>query len=124
MYMHKTVNSNTGAVVKKKVLRWQMNRAHSMTHTFPNLASDGGSVVHEVLASVNFLLLAASLTRFVIFGLFKTPDVLLIGEESLFTTLSESSAGALAELFLGGVRILLSSLCNGFSSATGFRLGV
>lgn len=102
-----------------------MNRAHSITHTFPNLESDGGSVVHEALASVNFLLLAATFTRFVIFGLFKTPDVLLIvGEESLLTTLSESSAGALAELFLGGVRILLSSLCNDFSSATGFRLGV
>lgn len=102
-----------------------MNRAHSIiVHTFPNLASDGGSVVHEALASVNFLLLAATFTRFVIFGLLKTPDVLLIGEESLFTTLSQSSAGALAELFLGGVRTLLSSLCNGFSSATGFRLGV
>lgn len=42
----------------------------------------------------------------------------------LFTTLSESSAGALAELFLGGVRILLSSLFDGFSSANDFRLGV
>nr|ACR33933.1 unknown [Zea mays]ACR36317.1 unknown [Zea mays] len=93
--------------------------------SFPSLTSDGGSVVHEALASVSFLLLAATFTRLVTFGLFKTPDVLLIGEESLlFTTLSESSAGALAELFLGGVRILLSSLFDGFSSANDFRLGV
>lgn len=83
-----------------KWAKWQTKRV--FTHTFPNLASDGGSAVHEVLASVNFLLFAATFTRFVVFGLLKTPDVLLIGEECLFTTLSESSA-ALAELFLGGV---------------------
>jgi len=81
--------------------KWQTKG--EFTPTFPNLASDGGSAVHEVLASVSFLLFAATFTRFVIFGLLKTPDVLLIGEECLFTTLSESSAGALAELFLGGV---------------------
>ena len=92
--MYTTVNSN-------KWTRWQTKG--EFTPTFPNLASDGGSAVHEVLASVSFLLFAATFTIFVIFGLLKTPDVLLIGEECLFTTLSESSAGALAELFLGGV---------------------
>lgn len=72
-------------------------------HTFPNLASEGGSDVHEALASVNFLLFEEIFTRFVIFVLLETPDVLLKGEEGLFTIFSESSEGALAELFLGGV---------------------
>jgi hypothetical protein len=56
-----------------------------------------------VLGSVSFLLFAAIFTKFVVLGLLKIPDDRLIGERCLLIILSESSEGALAVLFLGGV---------------------
>uniref|UniRef100_A0A0A9H0J6 Uncharacterized protein n=1 Tax=Arundo donax TaxID=35708 RepID=A0A0A9H0J6_ARUDO len=68
--------------------------------SFPNLASDRGSDVHEVLASVNFLLLGGTLTKFATFELLKTPDVLFTVGGCFLIVLSASSEGALAVLFL------------------------
>lgn len=83
-------------VYNKTILLVLMN-----SHTFPNLASDGGSVVHELLASVSFLLLGGTLTKFVTFGLL-IPDVRFTVGGCFFIALSASSEGAFAVVFLAG----------------------
>jgi hypothetical protein len=92
--------------------------------TFPNLESDGGSDVHEVLASVSFLLLGGILTKFVTFELLEMPDVLFTVGGCFLTALSVLSEGALVVLFLAAFCVILSSLCDTFSSTGGFLLGV